>query len=309
MAKFAANSTTDVIKRAAASFDEETDPWLARQASVGQLKFVEGVLKATPHNTDLMIIIAKNYGLFAFAFLVYDLEGLEWGTPEYETLRARASDFFGRCKHYAIRALAEDYEDIADALNAKTDARLDQILEDADEEDHLPAFYWLAYAWGSQINLNTDDPAQVARLGRVKKIMTWVRTHDRTFENGGPVLFFGAVELALPPALGGKPDAARKAFEEGIAITGGKFLMGKALFAHYYHRAVNDRAGYERVLREVLDTPADIYPQQRLANELAKVRARRWLNDIDEHFDAPEGGEKSAAPAPTTEPEEDGDLD
>lgn len=307
MTRFAANSTVDVVKRASASFDEEADPWLARQSATGQLKFIEGILKATPDNGDLMVIIAKNYGLYAFAFLVDDLEQLEWGTPEYEVLKDRSIDFFTRARSYAIQRMTQDFEDFEAAIFARTDARLDQIMSELDAEDHVPGMYWLAYAWANIINLQTDEPAVVADLGRVKKLMTWVRGKDAGFENGGPALFFGATHLALPPALGGKPAESKEAFEAGIAITDGRFLMGKALFAHYYMRAVNDRAGYVRLLNEVIDAPSDIMPEQRLANELAKVRARRWLKDTDEYFDAPEGEEAPAEPKAAPE-DEDSDL-
>ena len=61
--------------------------------------------------------------------------------------------------------------------------------------------------------------------------------------------------------------------------------MGKALYGYYYFRAVDDRAGYVKILQEVLDTPASVMPEQRLANELAKVRAKRWLAEADDYFE------------------------
>ncbi len=307
MTTFAANSTVNVIKKATASFDEENDVWLARRAATGNLKFIEGLIKATPDNEDLHIIIAKNYCLYAFAFMQDDLERLEPLTPEYDELRARTVGFYSRCRDYAIMRMHADYEDFRTAVFSRTDARLDQIMDDLDDEDHIAPMYWLAYSWGSMIGLSTDDPSLVADLGRVKKLMQWVRTRRPDFENGGPSLFMGAVALALPKALGGKPDESKKHFEAGIAVTDGKFLMGKAMFAHVYHKAVLDRAGYVKTLREVIDAPDDLFPQQRLANELAKVRARRYLSEVDEYFDSPEG-EKAPAPE-STEPEESSDLE
>ncbi len=255
MTTFAANSTVNVIKKATASFEEENDVWLARRAATGNLKFIEGLIKATPDNEDLHIIIAKNYCLYAFAFMQDDLEGMQPLTPEYDELRARTVGFYGRCRNYAITRMTADYEDFGSAVFARTDARLDQIIADLDDEDHVEPMYWLAYSWGSMIGLSTDDPSMVADLARVKKLMEWVRARRPDFDNGGPSLFFGAVELALPPALGGKPDESKKAFEAGIAVTDGKFLMGKAMFAHVYHKAVDDRAGYVKTLQEVIDAP------------------------------------------------------
>ena len=38
-------------------------------------------------------------------------------------------------------------------------------------------------------------------------------------------------------------------------------------------------------LTEVIDAPNNLWPEQRLANELAKVRARRWVKEVDDLFD------------------------
>ena len=106
-----------------------------------------------------------------------------------------------------------------------------------------------------------------------------------SYANGGPHLFFGVINTALPKQLGGNPEAAKKGFEDGMAVTSGNYLMGKALYGYYYFRAVDDRAGYVKTLQEVLDTPASVMPEQRLANELAKVRAKRWLAEADDYFE------------------------
>ena len=47
---------------------------------------------------------------------------------------------------------------------------------------------------------------------------------------------------------------------------------------------VQDRDLYIKTLKEVLATPNDVYPQQRLANALAKKRAERYLKKIEEYF-------------------------
>jgi hypothetical protein len=284
MTEFAANSTVGVMKKAAGAFESEPDPWLARRAATGNLKFAEGVLRSTPKNSDLLVLLAKNYNNYAFAFLLDDLENLSWGTDEFTEISDRAIDFFTRARRYAVLRLALDFEDAETAVFAPGD-RLEQILGEADPERHLPALYWLASSWGNIVSLQSDDPDVLADLPRVKRIMEWVRTHNGSYANGGPHLFFGVINTALPKQLGGNPEAAKKGFEDGMAVTSGNYLMGKALYGYYYFRAVDDRAGYVKILQEVLDTPASVMPEQRLANELAKVRAKRWLAEADDYFE------------------------
>ena len=75
------------------------------------------------------------------------------------------------------------------------------------------------------------------------------------------------------------------ALERAIAITDGKFLMTKALYARVYMRGTNNRKGYQTMLQAVIDAPNDIMPSERLATEIAKVRATRWLSEIDYVFE------------------------
>jgi hypothetical protein len=281
--RLAANQTVSVFNEAAVTIDKEHDVWLARTSAVANLKMFEGLLEVVPDNEKLMILASKSFGLFAFAFLEDDLDKLEPMTPKYEAVKFRATDFYHRARRYATLRMVSDYEDFAKAVQGDG-KRLEEILADCDE-DHVAPLYWLAYSWASIINLNNDDPALLVQLSTVKRIMGWVRKHNGSFENGGPHIFFGAIAVALPIALGGNAKASKASFEKAIAVNQGRFLLTRALYARMYMRAIGDRKGYARVLTEVLNAPNDIMPSQRLANELAKIRAKRWLAEIDEIFE------------------------
>ncbi len=84
--------------------------------------------------------------------------------------------------------------------------------------------------------------------------------------------------------MGGDPEAAKRYFDEAIQATGGKYLMVKVLMAKTYAVVTQDRALYESLLKEVLNTPASVFPEQRLANELAKRRAKRYLDHVEDYF-------------------------
>jgi hypothetical protein len=45
-----------------------------------------------------------------------------------------------------------------------------------------------------------------------------------------------------------------------------------------------DRDLFEKSLREVISAPADILPEQRLANEVAKQKAKILLEQVDDLF-------------------------
>ena len=84
--------------------------------------------------------------------------------------------------------------------------------------------------------------------------------------------------------LGGDPSKAKEYLERAIEISQGKHLMARFLLAKYYAVPAQDRELFERTLQEILLAPTEQFPEQRLANELAKRRARRWLKHTDEIF-------------------------
>ncbi len=302
--KLAANQTVNVLKEASRSFDTEHDPWLARAAATSNLKFFEGVLEATPDNGDLMVMISKNYSLYSFAFVEGDMEEVDEGSAEWNKLKWRAMDFYQRSRKYSVMRMSQDFEDFSGALQAVDDARLDQILAEADPEDHVAPIYWTAFSWAGLINLNTDNPDYLADLPRVKKLMSWVRDKQPDFENAGPHLFFGAVGMAIPKALGGKPEEAKKSFETAIAATGGKYLLAKFLYARFYMVETANAEGFKKLMLEVIHAPEGILPQQRLANELARIRAKNWLGKMMDLFGVPTPKEKVGSDDPVQpEPE------
>jgi hypothetical protein len=60
--------------------------------------------------------------------------------------------------------------------------------------------------------------------------------------------------------------------------------MTRVLYAQYYARQVFDQAFYEKLLNEVLEAPVENYPETRLMNEVARVKARTLLELTEEYF-------------------------
>ena len=63
-----------------------------------------------------------------------------------------------------------------------------------------------------------------------------------------------------------------------------ELVMAKVMFARFYAVVIQDRALFESTLKEVLATPANVFPQQRLANEIARRRAARYLAHVEDYF-------------------------
>jgi hypothetical protein len=84
--------------------------------------------------------------------------------------------------------------------------------------------------------------------------------------------------------VGGDPDQAHLLFDQVIKATKGRYQMAQVMFARYYATITLDRPLFEKTLKDVLATPASVWPEQRLANELAHRRAARYLAQADDLF-------------------------
>ena len=84
--------------------------------------------------------------------------------------------------------------------------------------------------------------------------------------------------------LGGNLEKARAHFEKSLKLADRKFLMTPYLYAKTYAVQTQDKKLFKRLLNEVIDAPGDILPQQRLANELAKIKAKNLLESVDDLF-------------------------
>jgi len=106
---------------------------------------------------------------------------------------------------------------------------------------------------------------------------------DEGYDYGGPQLYLGVFETLLPPSMGGRPEVGRSHFEKAIALSQGRFLMSKVMFAEQYARLLFNRELHDRLLEEVLAADPNV-PGLTLINAVAQRRARELLDSADEYF-------------------------
>jgi hypothetical protein len=85
-------------------------------------------------------------------------------------------------------------------------------------------------------------------------------------------------------SMGGDPELAKASFQRALDITGDKFLLARTLMAYRVGLQTNDQKFFHDNLVKVLETPPSIWPEQRLANEIAHRRARRYLSHEKDIF-------------------------
>ncbi|UCE18624.1 MAG: hypothetical protein JSV84_17530 [Gemmatimonadota bacterium] len=284
MTKMAANQTTAILVAAMPAYERETNLEFAEQAISGNLKLLEGLLETTPHNEDLILLASRNYTCYAFGFIEEKIDRAdeEKNFERKEKLIENAVDFYRRGRKYGLQLIA--------LSRKKFHLALEQGIEElASELDHfnkrdIPGLFWTAYAWGNMINLQQDNPKLVAEIPKVILMMQRVLELDEDYFFGGGHLFFGVYYGSRPQELGGNPLKAKHHFERAIEINDGKYLMAKFLLVKYYAVSVQDREMFDQTLQEIRLAPSDLFPEQGLANKLAKRYAERWIGRIDEFF-------------------------
>jgi hypothetical protein len=266
--KLAVNTTGGIIANGMPALKEESDLPLAETALASNLKLVDVLLRSDPGNQRLLLTAAEGYTSYSLGFV-------EDESPE------RASVFYLRARNYGFTALYKN-KTFKKAINEDLES-YKAALNSFKKED-VAGLFWTANAWGSYINLNKTDVKALADIPRIEAMMEKVLELDETFYYGGPHLFLGTLFASRPRILGGDPKRAKEHFESCLSISNNAFLLPKYFYAKSYAVQVQDRELFRQQLTEILEAPDDLLPEQRLANEIAKRKAKALLAQEDDLF-------------------------
>ncbi|MFC1705575.1 TRAP transporter TatT component family protein [Planctomycetota bacterium] len=150
-------------------------------------------------------------------------------------------------------------------------------------EEAIAAIYWNA--------VNTGKWAKSKGLvkilfykDRVREMIEHARSLNPGFFHGAPDRYLGAYFAALPTVAGRDLARSKEHFDRTL-VQGAEYLGTRVTMAEYYAVAKDDPELYRSLLEEVLaapgDRPADVAAEQRMA----KARAARMLDEIEDLFD------------------------
>ena len=250
------------------SINEESDPLLAATAIPASLKMLEGMIKSDADNPVLLHKLAEGFCSYAFSFV-------EDENPQ------RASQLYLRGRDFALQILVK--EGATADLPGLPPEQFQKSIELMDAAD-LPGLFWFGQCWAGWLLLNLHDMEAFAALPKVESAMRKTLEWDESFHYAGPHMFFGGFYGARSKMLGGDPEKSKHHFERNLKLTENKFLMTQMLYAKTYAVQTQNRKLFERLLKIVLETPGDVLPEQRLANEVAKLKAQNLLEAADDLF-------------------------
>jgi predicted anti-sigma-YlaC factor YlaD len=274
-----ANKAGDAVSSGPDVYGSDNDPELVRDALPFGLKTMESLLQTVPKHRGLLLAACKGFALYAAAFVQMEADRIE--PTDYagaNEMRERALKLHLRGRDYGLRGLALHSPDIGKQL------QLDPMTAAARiPRTDVPMLYWTAAAWGSAIALGKDRAELLADLPAVRALMERGLQLDEAYDGGA---FHEAMIIlqALPPAMGGSPDSARRHFERAVALSKGGRVSPYVTMAQSVSVMTQNRAEFDRLLHQALAVDPDRDPTQRLATLVLQRRARMLLQREDDLF-------------------------
>ncbi len=267
--------TAQILQKALPAMEEEDDLAYANQASLVTLKTLEGLQRVNPEESTILLILSQSFAAYTFGFVENDILEAKGVNPALEQAATdRAKRFYGRGKKFGLQLLSKN-KNFKESLNKDFDS-FKKSLSGFQKKD-VPALFWAAFNWGSLTNFSKDSPEAIIDTPKIEALMKRVVELNDDYYYAGPHLFLGVFYSAKPKMLGGQPEEAKKEFELAIEKNKGKFLMTQVLYAQYYDVQMQNREHFRKILNDVVNTDVTLFPEQRLANELAKRRAQILL--------------------------------
>lgn len=245
---------------------EQDDPETVRQAVPAYLILVSSMIRGDPDNVGLLVSGSRLYGSYASVFV------------EDSGRKQKLSD---RSFEYARRAFCQRRPGLCH-FRELSYFEFEQALTSINVTE-VDVLFALGSSWAGWIQAYSSDWNAVAELPRVKAVIQRVLELDETVSNGDAHMYMAVMQSFLPPAMGGKPELAKKHFERAISISQQSNLMAMLLYAQKYARLVFDRELHDRLLQQVIDAKIDV-AELRLINSIAKARASELLAESNEYF-------------------------
>ncbi|MEJ7597497.1 MAG: TRAP transporter TatT component family protein [Kofleriaceae bacterium] len=269
----ASTETYRILKQGNTAARRTADVELARAALPGGIFQLAAFSAAYPDHRGFKELHAEALCQYAVAFVFDDWEDASLGGRRDEATRlaARLDGLLGACIDANLALLPRTWRPAYG-----TDAWTGLVA--AADRKHAPQLLWIASAEAVRIAL---EPLRgLAKLGSVIGMLERVTTLSPGFHDADGELLLATLYAGRSRFLGG-PDGSAQ-YAAARRVLGARALLVDVMQARGLAVAKQDRAGFEAALGRVLATDVTCCPELRLANELARIKARRYLAAVDQ---------------------------
>ncbi len=247
----------------------QTDLELVKDGLATPLLLLDGLTEAYPKKEGILFTATQLNCVYGSILL-------------FEGEKERATKALTKAKTYIFRALSKRNKKFSEVKD-KPHEEFVTSLPGFKEKD-VPYLYYAAQAWTLWI-IGEDSWMAKADVPKVESILKRILELDDTYNYGMAHCLLAAIYTSRPAALGGKPEEAKKHFEQALAISDGEYLLINVFYARQYCRLVYERPLHDELLKQVVAADAENLPKElTMMNTLAKDQARELLDSADDYF-------------------------
>jgi hypothetical protein len=184
-------------------------------------------------------------------------KGLDWAT---KSLKLSAPDF--------AKSMAE----------GKTHA---ESIVKAPKES-IPAMYWYASSLGKWA-ASKGFATKLRYKDDIKATIDHIKSMDEKYFFAAPWRYLGGYEAQTAGLAGGSLDKSEENFKKAVELAP-TYLGTKVLWADYLCVKRQDKATFEKLLKDVVAANASAEPEIEAENLLEQEKAKKLLSQIDEKF-------------------------
>ena len=281
----AAKTTYDILQQSQVAARRLPDVQLAREAMPGGIVQLEAFALAYPDHAGFRQLRAEGLCQYTTGFVFDDWEdaSLTGRTDDAARIAARLGPLLAACVDASLALLPPAWRD----ARARGGAAWSALVAQATRAE-VPAMLWIASS--DAVLLALDPLRNLAKLGPLTEALTRCTQLAPGFHDADAEILLGTLAAGRSRFLRG--DDGTRHFEAARKSLGAGALLVDVMYARGVAVARQDRGLFVTTLERVLAADVTRWPDRRLANELARQKARRYLAVADKLIEAP-----AAAPA------------
>jgi tetratricopeptide (TPR) repeat protein len=279
---------TDLVDNGITAYERDADLDFMEKAIPANIKLLEAMLANSPDDRQLMTVLSRLYGSYAFGFVETRFEEALYGVHlsdtearERDALEGQVNRYYEKGVGYALMALEKSVPGATEAFQKVT--TITPYLDRLGREEVAPLF-WYGFNLGAWVNHNLDSVTAISHAHVARAVMERVLELDPAYNHGGAHLFLLAYFGSRSPMMGGNQEKALVHYQQVKTIAGDNYLLADLFYGRFCLHQQQDREGFVDTMQRIANHPAG-ESEVSLYNAIAGRRATVYLAAVDILFE------------------------